>query len=680
MIESGLTLQTALHERYDFDRGIVRMDPTDIKRLGLASGARVAIVANRTIYGIVQPIAMEYRNQGLICLDDLQLQNCGARTGDKVQITTAPPMDVIEKLTLIAPNLLDARAGIARMTLIKRYLDGIAAGFGDMLRVRMPDQYDLLLYVESTPGNTPGLIKNLTDIKIATKPSAPSIMDRLGGFRREFMQLEERLTQLRNREPNAVRGIILQGPPGCGKNMLIEAVAESSKAYFDRINAARLIADATSARLALQQSFATAASQAPAVILIDDIDLLLMATEDWQRVTLANQLYEQIDLLPRQTPVLIFGVMHHDVPLDPSAKRPGRFERQMTIAPPDRENRLEILQILSQNSSLTYDADFEHLASLTRGYVGADLAALLQDGALKAQRSENLRTRAAATAPQSMTVNMNHLRAALTEIVPSGRDSFMTETPELCWQDIAGLDEIKQTLREAVERPINQGGQYGMKGAQPPHGVLITGAPGTGKTSMVRALASATYARFVHVKCADIALAETPQLVLRQIFVKARQAAPCILFFDDIECIIPAHDTVNTAKNSIIFNSFLHELDSTNELLGLTIFGATSHVDRIDQTLMRPGRFDYVVNIPMPDNATRQKIFMLHAYKLPLAADVNFDTLADTTQGFSGADIEGICRRAGLIAIRQSLSLNDPQNPPVVNMAIFEQILRGWRR
>ncbi len=680
MIESGLTLQTTLHDRYDFDRGMVRIDPVDIKRLGLAAGARVAILGSRTIYAIAQPIAMEYRNQSIICLDDLQLQNCGVKVGEKVQIAAAPEMAPMDKLTLIAPHLLDARAGMARLKQIKRHLDGLVVSFGDMLRVRMPDQYDLLLYVEATPGNVPGLLRTLTEIKIAAKPAPAMIMDRLGGFRHEFMLLEELLAQLRSKEPAAVRGIIMAGPPGCGKNMLIEAVAASSGAYLDRINAARLVADTTTARLALQQSFATAASQAPAIIVIDDIDLLLAATQDWQRITLANQLYEQIDQLPRQTPVLIVGVMHHDMQLDPSAKRPGRFERLLAIAPPDRENRLEILQILSQNSQLTYDADFERLASLTRGYVGADLAALLQDAGLKAQRAENLRSRAAGTKPQIMPVNMNHLRSALTEIVPTARDSFMTETPELCWHDIAGLDDIKQTLREAVERPINQGGQFGVKGVLPPHGVLITGAPGTGKTSVVRALASATYARFVHINCADIALEKEPQEMLRQIFIKARQAAPCILFFDEIEHIIPSHDTADHQKNNIVFNIFLRELDATHNLLGLTIFGATSHVDRIDQTLMRPGRFDYVINIPMPDNVTRQKIFTYHAHKLPLAADVDFDVLAEATQGFSGADIEGICRRAGLIAMRQSLSNNDPQSPPVVNMGTFEHILRGWRR
>jgi transitional endoplasmic reticulum ATPase len=680
MIESGLTLQTALHERYDFDRGIVRIDPIDLKRLGLSPGARVAVMGGRAIYATAQPIAMEYRNQSMICLDELQLQNCGLRTGDKVQIAPAPPMEPIETLTLIAPHLLDARAGMARLPQIKRLLDGLAVSFGDMLRVRMPDHYDLLLHVEATPHNVPGIIKNLTAIKIISKPMPLSIQDRLGGYRREFMQLEERFAQIKNKEASAVRGLILQGAPGCGKNMLIEAVAAASGTYFDRINAAKLVADTTTARLALQQSFATAASQAPAIIVIDDIDLLIVETQNWQRITLANQLYEQIDQLPRHLPVLVVGVMHHDAPIDPSARRPGRFERLMTITPPDRENRLEILQILSQNALLADDVDFERLASLTGGYIGADLAALLQDAALKAQRAENLRARAAGTTAQRIPITMNHLRAALTEIVPTTRDAFMTETPELHWQDIAGLDDIKLTLREAVERPINLGSQFSTKGALPPHGVLVTGATGTGKTSIVRALASATFARFVHINCADVALHPAPQDFLRQIFTRARQAAPCMVFFDNIEHIIPPSFTNATDKNNIVFNAFLHELDATSELLGLTIFGATSHADRVDQSLVRPGRFDYVINIPLPDAITRQKIFNYHAHKMPLSADVDFESLAEATQGFSGADIEGICRRAGLIALRQSVSNSENQTPPVVNKSIFEQILRGWRR
>ncbi len=682
MIEASLTLQTVPQEQSDYDRGIVRLDPSDLKRLGLSVGARLALKGGRTIYVTAQPAKMEYRNQGMVLLDDLQLHNCGIKAGDPVKIIPAPAFEPMSSLTLTTQHVLDARAGQARIATIRNQLEGQTLSIGDIVRIRMADQYDLMAQVTATDGGAPGYIKPITAINVVTVPSARTspAMGQLGGLRREFFWLEEWLQSVLRHPQSGMRGLILEGPPGSGKNVLVEALAHHTGTYLDKINSARVIADAASAASVFEQSFAAAASQSPAIIVIDDIDVLLPATDGWEHTVIANQLYTQLDRLPRQIPVVIIGIAHQRNAIDPAALRPGRFERKLSIEAPDKENRLEILQIVTRDYQLAADVQLERLAALTQGFVGTDLQAMARQAQLRAERSEKLKARATGTANAAPPIAMHHFRAALTEIVPHGRANYLSETSTISWQDVAGLEEIKQTLREAVERPINFGLLHDNKGAPPPHGVLVTGASGTGKTSVVRALAGATRARFIHVDARNIALADAPAQTLHTIFTKARQASPAMLFFDNIEAIIPAAGQADD-KNATVFNAFLREFDATQDLLGLTILAATSHADRIDYTLLRPGRFDYVINIPLPDTITRRKIFDYHAHKLPLASDVNCDELAENTPGFSGADIEGVCRRAGLLALRQAVAQQDGQlAPPVVNMAIFMQILRGWRR
>jgi transitional endoplasmic reticulum ATPase len=441
-----------------------------------------------------------------------------------------------------------------------------------------------------------------------------------------------------------------------------------------------IVANAQTAHNVFERSFAAASSQAPALIIIDDIDVLLPATNNWEQIMLANQLYTQIDQLPQQMPIAIIGISHQRNALDPAAMRPGRFDHRLVIDAPDKDNRMEILQIQTHDYSLDQDVKLDRLANQTQGFIGSDLLAMTKQASLRAQRTETIKARAIGAKAQPQPIAMRHFLSALTEIIPHGQTDFLTETSTVSWQDIAGFEDIKQTLREAVERPINYGLLHDNKEAPAPHGILITGAPGTGKTSIVRALAGATRARFIHVDSYDIALADHPARSLRQIFDKARLSSPSMLFFDNIEALIPTTDATQD-KTAFIFNAFLREFDATQELLGLTILAATNHADRIDQTLLRPGRFDYVINIPLPDKLARQKIFDYHAHKLPLASDVNCEELAENSNGFSGADIDGVCRRAGLLALRQSVAQQEGLlAPPVVTMAIFSQILRGWRR
>ncbi|MBP7252190.1 MAG: AAA family ATPase [Alphaproteobacteria bacterium] len=683
MMEASITLQTVAQEASDQDRGIARLDPSDLRRLGLSVGARLAIKGGRTIYVTAHPAMMDYRNQGMILLDEMQLHNCGCKIGDQLKIIPAPSLEPLATLTLATQHVLDTRAAKARLNILRSQLEGQTLSVGDIVRLRMADQYDLIAQVTATDGGAPGIVRPMTALSVMTAPSARSVpaVANVGGLRREFFWLEEWLQSIQRQPLNSQRGLVLEGPAGSGKSILIEALAQYTGTYLDKINAARVIADDNSAASLFEQSFATAASQSPAIIVIDDIDMLLPQTDNWAQKIIANQFYAQLDALPRQVPVAVIGIAHQQNALDPAALRPGRFERRLVIEAPDHANRLEILEIVTREYPLANDVQLERLAALTHGFVGTDLTAMVRQAQLRAERSGRLKARATGAAlPKTQQIAMHHFRAALTEIVPHGLSGYHSESATVSWQDIAGLEDIKQTLREAVERPINFGLLHDNNGAPPPHGVLVTGASGTGKTSIVRALASATRARFIHVDARHVALAATPAETLRQIFIKARQSAPAMLFFDNIEAITPNSFTPDD-KNAVVFNAFLREFDATQDLIGLTILAATSHADRIDHSLLRPGRFDYVINIPLPDSVTRRKIFDYHAHKLPLAADVNCDELAEVTHGFSGADIEGVCRRAGLLALRQSVAQQDGQlAPPVVNMAIFMQILRGWRR
>lgn len=683
MIAANLTLRTEQLTLSDANRGIARLDPADLKRLGLSLGSRLAITGSRTIYATAQAATMENRNQGIVLLDDLQMHNAGVKEGVPVRVQQADTIKPITHLNLTAQHILDARAANARIGTLRRQLDGQIVSNGDILRIRMADQYDLILQVSNTDSGATGLVRSTTSIAVTIAPTAPTIatMAQLGGLRREFFWLEEWLDSVRRQPQGAMRGLILEGPPGSGKNVLIEALARYTGAHLDRINVSRVIADAASAASMFEQIFTAAASQSPSIIVVDDIDLLLPTTEDWARTILANQFYAQFDHLPPQAAVVVVGIMHQHRPIDPAALQPGRFAHRLIIEAPDHENRHEILEVLTRPYKLADDVNLAQLALQTHHFVGADLQTMVQHAHLRAQRTEKLKVRATGGKAAEQPIAMRHFRAALTETVPSQRDHQTVEASTIGWHDIAGYEDIKQILREAVERPINFGLLHDNNGAPPPHGVLVTGAPGTGKTSLVRALAGATLARFVHCNSHDIVLSDDPVGTLRTIFVKARQTAPSILFFDNIDALIPPPDSGADPRVSLTFNAFLREFDTTHDLLGLTIVAATSHADRIDQSLLRPGRFDYVINIPLPDTLTRQKIFDYHAHKMPLAADLDYDALAEATHGFSCADIAGVCRRAGLLALRQSVANQDGQlAPPVVNMAIFAQILRGWRR
>ena len=682
MIESSLTLRCLTQDQGDFNRGIVRLDPGDMKRLGLSAGARVAVRAGRAIYAVMQPATKEHRNQGLVLLDDLQLHNCGVKNGDMVKVLPAPEIAASEQLTLAAQHALDARAAQARLGIIRAQLEGQVVSTGDVLRVRMADQYDLMLQVTDTGGNAPALVRGHTVLQVTAPAHAatPPAMAQLGGLRREFHWLEEWL-QSAHAAPQRGRGLVLESAAGCGKHALVEALAHYTGAALHRLPVARLAAEPEKAAALIAEQFAAAAGTAPSILMIDDMDLLAPALQDETARRLANQFYAQLDALPEQAAVAVIGLAYQRTALDPAALRSGRFERTLSIDLPDMENRLEILGVLTQALPLAADVKLERLAGLTQGFAGSDLQLMVQQARLRAQRMARLRARATGAAAAEQPIAMHHFRAALTEVAPAGRGGYMTETSTIGWQDIAGYEDIKQTLREAVERPINYGFLNDNKGAPPPHGVLVTGAAGTGKTSLVRALAGATRAQFIHVNAYDIVLAEAPAAALRHVFTKARQSAPCMLFFDNLEAVIPALGQPHDDKIALAFNAFLREFDMTHDLLGLTVLAATSHVDRIDQLLLRPGRFDYVINIPLPDLPARQKIFTYHEHWLPLAADVNCDELAAMTQGFTGGDIEGICRRAGLMALRQSVAMQDGQlTPPVVNMSIFAQILRGWRQ
>ncbi len=387
-----------------------------------------------------------------------------------------------------------------------------------------------------------------------------------------------------------------------------------------------------------------------------------------------------MDGLESRGDVIVIAATNRPEAVDPALRRPGRFDREIEIPLPDKQGRLEILQIHTRNMPLANDVDLEKLAELTRGFTGADLAALAKEAALHALRRhlpeiDLSKDTIPVTVLENMEVKMEDFIAALKTIVPSGLREIYIEVPEVRWSDIGGLEDVKQQLREVVEWPLKYPGLYEGMGITPPRGILLFGPPGTGKTLLAKAAATESGANFIAVRGPEILskwVGESEKAI-RQIFRRARQVAPTIIFFDEIDSIAPARGTTydTSGVTSRIVNQLLTELDGIEPLRNVVVIGATNRPDILDPALLRPGRFDRLIYVPPPDYKARLEIFRIHTRKMPLASDVDLEELAKKTEGYTGADIEAVCREAALIALREAIREGKGAKPRPVEMKHF---------
>ena len=503
----------------------------------------------------------------------------------------------------------------------------------------------------------------------------PLAYEDIGGLKRELHRIRE-IVELPLRYPEVFerlgidppKGVLLHGPPGCGKTLIARAVAHETDAKFFTINGPEIIHKFYGESEAhLRKIFEEAARQAPSIIFIDEIDAIAPPRDrvvgDVEKRVVA-QLLALMDGLDRRRNVIVLAATNLPNALDPALRRPGRFDREIAISIPDRDGRKEILEIHSRGMPLTTDVNLAHLAAITHGFVGADLEALCREAAMLCLRRllpaidfasgqipyETLR---------SLEIGMADFNAALCEVEPSAIREVFVEVPDVGWGDVGGLEEVKKRLIESVEWPLLHAELFSRVGVRPPKGILLSGPPGCGKTLLAKAAASQTQVNFISVKGPSLLskyVGESERGV-REVFRKAKQAAPCIVFFDEIDALVPTRGGAGSDGHTTerVIGQFLAELDGVEDLNGVLVLGATNRPDILDPALLRPGRFDLLLEIPLPDLAGQREIFRIGLRGKPVAEEVSADDLAERTEGFNGAEIQAVCTRAAWAAIREIL-------------------------
>ncbi|MEM3998250.1 MAG: CDC48 family AAA ATPase, partial [Ignisphaera sp.] len=464
------------------------------------------------------------------------------------------------------------------------------------------------------------------------------------------------------------KGILLYGPPGVGKTLLAKALANETGAYFLAINGPEIMSKYYGeSEQRLRQIFEEAKKNAPAIIFIDEIDAIAPKREEVvgeveKRVV--AQLLALMDGLEERGKVIVIGATNRPDAVDPALRRPGRFDREIEVPPPDKRARREILAVHTRNVPLAEDVDLDKLAEMTYGYTGADLAALVKEAAMNALRrflkehAIDLDKPIPSELLQKLKVTMADFYRAMKNIAPSLMREVLIEVPEVHWDDIGGLDLVKQQLREAVEWPIKYPHIFEQMGIRPPKGILLYGPPGCGKTLLAKAAATESGANFIAVKGPEVLskwVGESEKAI-REIFKRARKAAPTIIFFDEIDAIAPIRGHDVSGVTDRIVNQLLTEMDGIEALRGVVVIGATNRPDLLDPALLRPGRFDRIIYVPPPDLRARYEILKIHTRKIPLAEDVDLIELAKKTEGYSGADLEALVREAVMLALREDLT------------------------
>jgi transitional endoplasmic reticulum ATPase len=679
--DKSVALKVAEAKSYDAGRGIARIDPEMAYDLGLQTGDVVSIEGTKKTAALIWPGYPEDAGSGLVRIDGMVRRNAGVSIDDRVNIRkvqTAPA----EKILFAPTESLKIQGGEAYLT---HNLDGRVITRGDILELNIMGRRVDLIVISIKPVLDSVIISTGTHIEISEKPAKelPSIprvsYEDIGGLGDEVKKVRE-MIELPLRHPEifvrlgveAPKGVLLHGPPGTGKTLLAKALASETNANFTSLSGPEIMSKFYGeSEERLRDIFKQAEENAPTIILIDEIDSIAPKREEVtgevERRVVA-QLLSVLDGLKSRGKVVVIGTTNRPNAIDPALRRPGRFDREIEIGVPDRKARLEILQIHTRGMPLTEDVDLSKFADLTHGFVGADLAALAREAAMNSIRRMlpelDLEVQSIPSdILNRMTVTDEDFNNALREMNPSALREVFIESPNIHWSEIGGLDEPKQELKEAVEWPMKYSSLFKHLSAKPPKGILLYGPPGTGKTMLAKAVATESEANFISVKGPEFLnkwVGESEKAV-RETFRKAKQAAPCIIFFDEIDSITPTRGTgADSHVTERVISQILSEIDGLEELHNVTVIAATNRPDIIDPALLRPGRFDRLVYVAPPDDKARHEIFRIHTTNKPLAGDVDLDKLAEDTEGFTGADIASVCNEATMLSIREYVNSGKP--------------------
>lgn len=677
----GLRLRVVEAHPKDASRGIVRIDPADLERIGASIGDIISVQGERLTVAKAMPTYLPDRGKGIIQADGITRENAGASLDATVAVDrcAVEPAAAMVLMPLAGPQ----RGTRSHPQFVMRLLEGRPFVAGDRVRVDLVGTSVRDYRIESVTPKGVVIVTGTTRLQLReeveneTRRTGVTYED-IGGLRREIQRIRE-MIELPLKYPEvferlgieAPKGVLLYGPPGSGKTLIARAVANETNAHFISIAGPEIIHKFYGESEAhLRQIFEEAEKRAPSIIFLDEIDAIAPKREDTSgdkqvEKRVVAQLLALMDGLKSRGRVIVIGATNIPNTLDPALRRPGRFDRELSIAIPDQPGRLEILEIHTRGMPLADDVDLNWLSSVTHGFVGADMEALCREAAMTALRSiipniDFAQARIPYELIETLEVTMDHFRGALAEVEPSAIREVFTEVPDVTWDDVGGLEHIKEALREAVEWPILYPDLYTYAGTTPPKGILLSGSPGTGKTLLAKAVARQSGANFISVKGPALMskwVGESEKGI-REIFHKARLAHPCIIFFDEIDALAPTRGGSSSDVTERVLSQMLTEMDGIEALQGVMVLAATNRPDMLDPALLRTGRFDVKFELPLPDRAARQAIFAVHTRRKPLAADVDLNEFATLTEGKTGAEIEGVCRRAAVSAIREYLAKN----------------------
>ena len=656
-------------------RGRAIIDPKIIEDQKWNTGQILELSYNKKTHVKLWPGAPEEYGSGIIKIDGMTRQNIGAGIGDKISLKIVEVVNA-EQIVLSPTEKITAEG--LQDYMIHNYLNHVFTT-GDSISLNTQMGGKIQFIVTSTKPSKPVLVIENTVFKLGTMTKAidssvPRITyDELGGLKNEVQKIRE-MVELPMRHPElfekigieSPKGVLLYGPPGTGKTLLAKAVAGETNSHFTSLSGPEIMAKHYGeSEERLREIFKQAEENAPSIIFIDEIDSIAPKREEVSgelERRIVSQLLTLMDGMKSRGKIIVIAATNRPDSIDPALRRPGRFDREIEIGIPDDEGRLQILNIHTRGMPLDTDVNIKQIAKTTHGFVGADLEVLCKEAAMRSLRrilpEINLEEeKVSKEVLQKIKITKNDFTDALKEVRPSALREVLVQIPDVSWDDVGGLDELKEELQEAIEWPLKHKEAFEYAHVKPPKGVLLYGPPGTGKTLIAKAVAKTTESNFISIKGPELLskwVGESEKGV-REIFRKARMAAPCIIFFDEIDALVPKRGSAGSDSHVTenIVSQILTEIDGLEELNNVLIIGATNRLDIVDPALLRPGRFDRVIEVPNPDIKGIEMIFKIHTKDKPLSEDVDLKKITELSKGFSGAEIEEVCNRASLCGVKR---------------------------
>ncbi len=656
-------------------RGRAIVDPKIIEDQKWNTGQILELTYNKKTHVKLWPGTPEEYGSGIIKIDGITRQNIGAGISDKISLKSVEVVNA-EQIVL-SPTEKIAAEGLHEY-MIYNYLNHIFTT-GDSISLNTQMGSRVQFVVTSTKPSKPVIVTEKTIFKLgamtkAVDASVPRITyDELGGLKNEVLKIRE-MVELPMRHPElfekigveAPKGVLLYGPPGTGKTLLTKAVAGETNAHFISLSGPEIMGKYYGeSEEKLREIFTQAEENSPSIIFIDEIDSIAPKRDEVSgevEKRIVSQLLTLMDGMKSRGKVVVIAATNRPDSIDPALRRPGRFDREIEIGIPDVEGRFDILSIHTRGMPIDENVDLKQISKITHGFVGADLEILSKEAAMRSLRRilpeiDLDEEKVSSEILQKIQITSEDFRDALKEVKPSALREVQVQIPNVSWNDVGGLDQLKEELREAVEWPIKYKEAFDYVNVETPKGILLHGPPGTGKTLIAKALATMTESNFISIKGPELLskwVGESEKGV-REIFRKARQAAPCIIFLDEIDALVPRRSSGGSGSHVTenVVSQILTEIDGLEELNNVLIIGATNRLDIVDEALLRPGRFDRIIEVSNPDTKGRQHIFEIHTKKKPLASDVNITKLVEMTDDFSGAEISAVANRAAITALKK---------------------------